>query len=111
MSGDFRPVSTSRETLHLIWETVLDIPPGKVASYGQVAAAAGLPGRARLVGRAMRNLPENSAVPWYRVVNAAGRISLPADGAGDLQRALLEDEGVEFVKDRIDLKRFGWRPE
>lgn len=96
---------------HLIWDTVLRIPPGRVASYGQVAEEAGLPRRHRLVGRAMRELPPDSGVPWFRVMGAQGRISLPPGSENArLQRALLEDEGVEFRGDRVDLSRFGWDP-
>ena len=83
------------------------IPRGRVASYGQVAMMAGLPGRARLVGRVLSHLPPGTAVPWQRVVNARGEISL-ADAAGSRQRALLEAEGVEFsASGRISLARFG----
>jgi methylated-DNA-protein-cysteine methyltransferase-like protein len=96
------------ELFELIWDTVSLIPPGKVAAYGQVAAAAGLPGRARLVGRALRSLPDRSAVPWHRVINAQGRISLPEGGPAELQRSLLEAEGVELSGSRVDFDRFGW---
>ncbi len=90
-----------------ILRAVAAIPKGRVASYGQVAALAGLPGRARLVGRVLATLPPNSRVPWQRVVNARGELSLAgADGAR--QRRLLEAEGVEFsASGRIDLRRFG----
>ncbi len=92
----------------LIWAVVSEIPPGKVATYGQIAAAAGLPGRARLVGRALKNLPENSAVPWQRVLGAGGRISLQ-DESGMLQEELLRDERVQFLKSgRVDLSRCAW---
>ena len=91
-----------------IWDTVSEIPPGRVASYGQVAWVGGLPGRARLVGKALRSLPEDSGVPWFRVINAGGRISLTAEGAS-LQRELLEAEGVEFDGARVELERFGWQ--
>lgn len=83
------------------------IPRGRVASYGQIATLAGLPGRARLVGRVLSHLPPGSEVPWQRVVNARGEISLP-DDAGARQRRLLESEGVSFsASGRIDLRRFG----
>ena len=65
------------------------IPPGRVATYGQVAEAAGLPGRARLVGRALRELPDDSAVPWHRVVGAGGRISPRGDGEGECEQRLV----------------------
>jgi len=87
------------------------IPRGRVASYGQVAALARLPRQARLVGYAMSALPPDTAVPWHRVVNAEGRISLRAGGGGDqIQAQLLEKEGVRFVGGAIPLDRHGWRP-
>lgn len=96
---------TARER---ILETVLRIPEGRVATYGQVAAAAGLPGRARLVGQSLRGLGEASIVPWHRVVGAGGRISIPSVGGATLQRDLLEDEGVTFRGSRVDLERHRW---
>jgi methylated-DNA-protein-cysteine methyltransferase-like protein len=95
-----------------IYAVVAAIPRGKVATYGQVAALAGLPGRARLVGRALRGLPDRHPAPWYRVVGAGGRISPRGDGGSEReQRMLLEDEGVEFsAAGVIDLQRHGWEP-
>ena len=89
------------------------IPRGRVATYGQVAALAGLPGHARQVGYALAALPAGSRVPWHRVLNAQGRISLRRDGpgAGVPQRHRLEREGVVFDgAGRVSLARFGWRP-
>ncbi len=87
------------------------VPRGRVASYGQVAALAGLAGHARQVGYALHALPEDHDVPWHRIVNAAGRISLRRESTGGaLQRALLEAEGVVFHAGRIDLRRYGWTP-
>ena len=99
-----------RSDLQRIFAMVDSIPRGKVATYGQIAAEAGLPRRARLVGRALRDLPEGSELPWHRVVNARGEIS-PRPGRGyPRQRKLLEAEGVRFGRGgRIDLARFGWR--
>ena len=96
--------------LDRIYATVMAIPPGRVATYGQVAEAAGLPGRARLVGRALRELPDDSVVPWQRVVGAGGRISPRGDGESEReQQLLLAAEGVEFeAAGRIRLARFGW---
>lgn len=95
-----------------IYAAVRRVPRGKVASYGLVALVAGLPGRARQVGYALHALPAGSGVPWHRVLNARGEISLPAaEGHGGLQRALLEQEGVRFDPwGRVDLDRFGWKP-
>jgi methylated-DNA-protein-cysteine methyltransferase-like protein len=99
---------TARER---IVETVLAIPRGRVASYGQVAAQAGLPGRARLVGRVLSELGADSPVPWQRVINAAGRISFPEGSeAHALQRTLLEDEGVRFERGRVRDRRAWWEP-
>ncbi len=95
---------------HRIWQVVAQIPRGKVATYGDVAGMAGLPGAARRVGRALKNLPADTRIPWHRVVNAQGRISLPDHSASQYtQRERLESEGVLFRANRsIDLRRFRW---
>jgi methylated-DNA-protein-cysteine methyltransferase-like protein len=95
----------------LIWSVVRRIPRGRVATYGQVATLAGLDGHARQVGYALHNLPERSSVPWHRVVNARGEISPRSAGdSHELQRMLLEAEGIEFsVRGMIDLERYRWR--
>ncbi|HZL86592.1 MAG TPA: MGMT family protein [Candidatus Krumholzibacteria bacterium] len=87
------------------------IPRGRVATYGQVAALAGLPGHARLVGYTLHALPDNSPVPWHRVINTRGEVSPRGErGAELLQRALLEGEGVVFdARGRVALDRFAWR--
>ena len=92
-----------------IWQVVAAIPPGAVASYGQVAELAGLPGGARRVGRCLARLPDGSRLPWHRVVNASGGISLRGS-AGKRQRRRLEDEGVRFGADRVDMARCRWNP-
>ncbi len=91
---------------------VARIPRGRVATYGQLASLAGLPGRARLVGRALRVVPDGVDVPWHRVVNAQGKISARGDALGheDLQAALLEREGVRFAGNAISLAHYGWKP-
>jgi len=87
------------------------IPRGRVASYGQVARLAGLPGRARQVGYAMHALQSGTRLPWHRVVNAEGRVSRRrVPGAELTQRMLLVREGVRFdARGRISFERFGWR--
>jgi methylated-DNA-protein-cysteine methyltransferase related protein len=89
------------------------IPPGKVATYGQVALLAGYPRAARLAGQAMASLPADSDTPWHRVVNARGHVSPRGEPvAEDVQRMMLAQEGVEIEPGgRIDLDRFGWDPE
>lgn len=95
-----------------VWLVVKQIPRGKVASYGQIAAMLGHPQAARTVGWALNALsgPQAEAVPWQRVINSAGRISISrADLSADIQRAMLEVEGVEFdARGYIDWKQFGW---
>lgn len=91
-----------------IYEVVRHIPPGQVATYGQVARQLGMAHAARTVGWALRALPEESDMPWQRVVNARGAISLDPHGAA-VQRALLELEGIVFDEHgRIDLEVYGW---
>ena len=91
-----------------IWETVKQIPKGKVASYADVASLTGLPGQQRLVGYALHNLPHNSGVPWQRVINAQGKISfLPKTARYRKQKMLLEKEGVVFEKGKVDMEKFG----
>ena len=94
-----------------IWRTVADIPYGEVATYGQIAELAGLPRQARLVGYALHSMPAHLNIPWHRVINAKGMISFPADSElYARQRERLEEEGVEFIHNRIDLAVFGWQP-
>jgi len=94
-----------------IYEVVLQIPRGRVATYGQVAELAGMPGHARQVGYALHRLPVSSKVPWHRVINRQGRISLRLEmSAVCLQRVLLESEGVVFNDaGEIPLKKYRWR--
>lgn len=92
-----------------VFDAVRDIPPGRVASYGQVAALVEGCGP-RQVGYALHALPDAHDVPWHRVLNARGGISLPGE-AGARQRRRLEAEGVAFdARGRVELGRFGWEP-
>src|SRR5215203_7264192 len=81
--------------LQRIYATVDSIPRGRVATYGQVAREADLPRRARFVGRALRTLPKGSSLPWHRVVNASGKISVRGASAVE-QRRRLKREGIRF---------------
>jgi methylated-DNA-protein-cysteine methyltransferase-like protein len=88
-----------------VWDVVAGIPRGCVLNYGEVARLAGLPGRARLVGRALGLAPRSMKLPWHRVVNAQGRISFRADGPKYReQRRRLEAEGVTFDDGAVDLE-------
>ena len=88
-------------------------PRGRVVSYGGVAAMLGKPRAARAVGRALNALPDGSRVPWWRVVNSRGEVSIRGVEHGEvLQRTLLEREGVKFEKSgRISWKLYGWESE
>ncbi len=104
---------TNSTTYARIYAQIKKIPLGKVATYSQIAALAGLARQARLVGYALSRQSVESDVPWHRVVNAKGEISYSPtrDHADHLQRVLLEAEGVEFnLRNRIDLSVFGWQP-
>jgi methylated-DNA-protein-cysteine methyltransferase-like protein len=91
-----------------VWRLVVKIPRGKVATYGQIAVWLGWPRRARMVGMAMRHCP--TGVPWQRVVNAQGGISLRAAfGSMLTQRILLEQEGVTLRGGRVPLSRYRWQ--
>ena len=93
-------------------QLVCAVPPGKVATYGQIARLAGSPRAARQVGGVLRGLHTDGEVPWQRVINAQGGISTYKVGAGELQRALLESEGVIFdLEGRCDLEHYRWSPE
>lgn len=95
-----------------IYTVVSLIPAGRVATYGQIADLAGIPRQARQVGYALSALATGHAVPWHRVINARGEISLRArSGYPERQRVLLETEGIRFdSKGRVDLARFRWQP-
>ncbi len=100
------------EAVEAICEVISRIPKGWVATYGQVAAMAGMNRRARLVGRILQHLDPKTKIPWHRVVNAQGEVSysLSRNGGDILQRRLLEKEGIEFdTKGRLDLERCRWR--
>jgi methylated-DNA-protein-cysteine methyltransferase-like protein len=101
------------ESFHdLVIARIKSIPHGKVATYGQIAALAGNPRGARQVVRALHSSSAKEKLPWHRVVNAKGTVSLPRADGYELQRSLLEAEGVEFgLRDTIDLARFRWTPE
>jgi methylated-DNA-protein-cysteine methyltransferase-like protein len=109
-----RPAVTLKgdAAVEAICAVIRRIPRGWVATYGQVATMAGMPRRARLVGRVLQELGTKTNVPWHRVVNAKGEVSfsLSRNGGDILQRRLLEKEGIEFdVNNRMDLERNRWR--
>ncbi|WP_343231903.1 MGMT family protein [Tahibacter harae] len=97
------------EAAQRIWDTIRRIPPGQVSSYGEIAGRAGLPGRARLVGKVLGQVPEGLEVPWFRVLRSDGRIAFPPQSASYReQRARLIGEGVRVEGGRVRLDDFGW---
>lgn len=92
----------------LIWQVIASIPKGKVASYGQIAELAGLPGYARYVGTTLSRLPADTKLPWHRVVNAAMKIAERSSSRMVEQRRLLEAEGVVLMGEKI-LKHHRWQ--
>lgn len=93
-----------------VWKVVSEIPSGHVLTYGEVARLSGMPKAARRVSQALRRAPRNLNVPWHRVINSQGKISFPEDSSGWLrQKDMLEEEGVVFLKGKINLEQFGYR--
>lgn len=112
IGSDERATMATPSSYERIYAQVARVSRGKVATYGQIADLADLPGHARQVGYALHALPPGSDVPWHRVINAKGEVSLRAEpGWEGFQRQLLEEEGVVFDSvGRIDLKRYRWEP-
>ena len=102
-------IAAVHPTYAKIYSLVKRVPRGRVATYGQIAELAGL--GARQVGYALHSLPSDSRVPWHRVINARGEVSPRSGGdSHELQRLLLEEEGVEFdLRGRVSLKEYGWK--
>jgi len=102
-AGSRRPSFDDNPAIQAIWEVICTIPRGQVSSYGAVARAAGLPGRARLTGYALRMAPNDLELPWHRVVGAGGRIAFPnASAAYKEQARRLRAEGVTLKNGRVD---------
>jgi methylated-DNA-protein-cysteine methyltransferase-like protein len=95
-----------RETF---WQVLASIPPGRVTSYGRLANLAGMGRGARLAGRWLGQLPEDTSLPWHRVLNSLGQVSLAPDTpAGKQQYERLLGEGIIVVNRRVDMKRYDW---
>jgi methylated-DNA-protein-cysteine methyltransferase-like protein len=108
--GPFAKSSDFDNWVKAVWQVVTGIPRGHVLTYGEVARLAGMSRAARRVSQAMGRAPRRMKVPWHRVINAQGKISIPKDSPSHLrQRELLEGEGVIFLNGKIDLQRFGYQ--
>jgi methylated-DNA-protein-cysteine methyltransferase-like protein len=85
------------------------IPKGKVTSYGKIAKLAGYPNHSRHVGKILAQLPKDTELPWFRVMNSQGKISLPDNSERyKYQQQLLQAEGVQFLNSKVNFKQFGW---
>lgn len=102
--------TSSDELARQILQVVALIPYGKVASYGQIAKLAGLPKHARLVGYVLKHLDQAAEIPWHRVINSQGKISLSKldHCEENIQRLKLLEEGVMVIADKINLKQYQW---
>ncbi|MGB9191390.1 MGMT family protein [Acinetobacter haemolyticus] len=101
---------SSDELARQILQVIALIPYGKVASYGQIARMAGLPKHARLVGYLLKHLDSAADIPWHRVINSQGKISLSKlnESGENIQRLKLVAEGVMVIGDKINLKQYQW---
>lgn len=102
----------SNELHRQILEVIALIPYGKVATYGQIAKLAGIPKHARLVGYVLKHLDQESSIPWNRVINSQGKISVMRinEKGENIQQQLLADEEIYVLNNKINLKVFSWTP-
>ncbi len=104
-------MSKQQESFERIWATIRRIPLGRVATYGQIAAEAGYPKRPRLTAQALAQVPPGMELPWFRVINAQGKIAIPEGSRGHReQKRRLKNEGVKFERERVDLEIYRWQP-
>lgn len=108
-AGSVAVARVGEQAAAAIRAVVARIPPGQVSSYGEVAARAGLPGRARMIGKVLGSTPDGAGLPWFRVLRSDGRIAFPPQSrAYREQRARLIGEGVHVERGRVSLDEFGW---
>ena len=102
--------SIVKELAPIIFQVIAQIPYGRVASYGQIARLAGIPKHSRLVGYVLKHMDADSSLPWYRVINSQGKISLSKlnDQGQNIQAQLLMAEGILVIGDKVKMKEFQW---
>ena len=102
--------SIVKELAPMIFQVIAQIPYGRVASYGQIARLAGIPKHSRLVGYVLKHMDAESSLPWYRVINSQGKISLSKlnDQGQNIQAQLLMAEGILVIGDKVKMKEFQW---
>ncbi|MGB0496621.1 MAG: MGMT family protein [Kangiellaceae bacterium] len=107
-----KKVKDVSDKIKRIWKTVIVVPKGKVASYGQIADLAGLPGRARLVGKALGLAPKEMELPWFRILRSNGQLAFEKGSKNaERQKGLLQQEEVVVLNNRVKLEQFGWQPD
>ncbi len=106
-------MTMDRDTrLRRIWETIREIPRGRVANYGQVAEIAGIPRGARQVAYALRHAPRDMHLPWHRVIRSSGRSAFdPNSRHFSMQRDRLLEEGVAIINGKVDMGKYRWQPD
>ena len=102
--------SVVKELAPMIFQVIAQIPYGRVASYGQIARLAGIPKHSRLVGYVLKHMDADSSLPWYRVINSQGKISLSKlnDQGQNIQAQLLLAEGILVIGNKVKMKEFQW---
>lgn len=102
--------SIVKELAPMIFQVIAQIPYGRVASYGHIARLAGIPKHSRLVGYVLKHMDADSSLPWYRVINSQGKISLSKlnDQGQNIQAQLLMAEGILVIGDKVKMKEFQW---
>ncbi|MGY6623790.1 MGMT family protein [Acinetobacter johnsonii] len=102
--------SIVKELAPMIFQVIAQIPYGRVASYGQIARLAGIPKHSRLVGYVLKHMDADSSLPWYRVINSQGKISLSKlnDQGQNIQAQLLMAEGILVIGNKVKMKEFQW---
>lgn len=105
-------IENKQQLRSILYIVLSKVPSGRLVTYGQLANMTGYPGLARWVGRELGRLPDDTQLPWHRVVAAGGRLSLPKNTrAGDEQRQRLRLEGIFVAKDRVKLVDYQWQPD
>ena len=102
--------SIVKELAPMIFQVIAQIPYGRVASYGQIARLVGIPKHSRLVGYVLKHMDADSSLPWYRVINSQGKISLSKlnDQGQNIQAQLLLAEGILVIGNKVKMKEFQW---
>ncbi len=107
-----RSPMSKEQRLRRLWSTVADIPPGCVASYGQVAEIAGIPRGARQTAYALRHAPAELNLPWFRVITASGKLAFEEGTASfRKQKKLLADDGVVLLNGKVNMQEYRWEPD